>query len=508
MERSFNPACLPALLLFIPLCFSPLEGFFLVPLLASFLLLESQLSVLFVMATSRIGTITHHLKNDNFDHGNKSSSETKMAGTSQTKVFQLIPGVQSYDWGIKGATSSRVAQFASATEELRFKGEDDKPYAELWMGTHPSCPSRIILPSSDEKDQEYESLSNYLSQHPDLIGEKVAAKFSDEKPGSLPFLFKVLSVGKALSIQAHPDKALGKRLHEQRPDVYKDPNHKPEMAIALTAFRGFCGFRPLPEILHFVSKVEEFASLVNLSTADIEKAASYHEEADVKAMLKKIFANLMKSEPSSYEPLAAQLSERFAKGPVEGVDEKERKLVIKLSNEFPRDVGIFCTFLLNISSLNSGEALFLQANEPHAYLEGEILECMASSDNVVRAGLTPKLRDTETLINMCTYQSGSDRGRLSPTAWSKSQPSSVEALLYDPPIAEFSVVTIRLEKRSKVVNDGVDGPSILLVLDGEVEVEGLKLKRGQLAFIGAGVKVEIANVGEEEVGLARAFVEV
>ncbi|EST06768.1 Mannose-6-phosphate isomerase, type I [Kalmanozyma brasiliensis GHG001] len=419
------------------------------------------------------------------------------------KVFQLIPGVQSYDWGIVGDTS-RVAQFASATPQLNFKPENNKPYAELWMGTHPSMPSKVILPSTSN----HEALSSHLAAHPELIGEKVTNKFADEAPGSLPFLFKVLSVGKALSIQAHPDKELGKRLHKQRPDVYKDPNHKPEMAIALTAFRGFCGFRPLSEITGFIKGVPEFAQLVQVDPAELE---SVSDENDVKKRLKTIFSNLMNSPAASYEPLASQLSERFAAGSVEGVPETERQLVVKLSAEFPKDIGIFCTFLLNISSLQPGQALFLQANEPHAYLEGEILECMASSDNVVRAGLTPKLRDTETLVEMCTYQSGSDRGRLKGVKWGKVKGEGVEALLYDPPIEEFSVVTMQVGEGSTAKNDGVDGPSIVLVLEGEVEVkesgDKVRLSKGQLAFVGAGASVEITNVGKGEAALARAFVE-
>ncbi len=261
--------------------------------------------------------------------------------------------------------------------------------------------------------------------------------------------------------------------------MYKDPNHKPEMAIALTAFRGFCGFRPLEEIIGFVEAVEEFAELVKVDPETLSKAAAGGEEKQVKATLKEVFANLMTAPAEKYEPLAAQLSTRFAKGQVKGVPETERKLVLKLSDEFPGDIGIFCTFLLNISTLNPGEALFLQANEPHAYLEGEILECMASSDNVVRAGLTPKLRDTDTLIEMCTYQSGSDRGRLQGEAWSKSKPESGSSA-YDPPIEEFSVVTTKLGQGEEVVNDAVDGPSIVLVLEGEVEVveKGGKRKRG------------------------------
>ena len=466
--------------------------------LASFCLssIKTSSHCFLLMANDRLDIISHHLNSDTINID------------TMSKIFQLIPGVQSYDWGIKGASASRVAQCASATRQLNFTAEENRPYAELWMGTHPSLPSKVVL----RVTEEYEVLSEYLAKHPELVGKKVAEKFSDEKKGCLPFLFKVLSVGKALSIQAHPDKELGKRLHGERPDVYKDPNHKPEMAIALTAFRGFCGFRPLSEIIAYIKSVPQFAELVQLSDEDLDKAANVTEEREVKQVLKTIFGNLMNSSPSSYEPLAEQLAERYRAGKADaGVGEEERNLVLKLAEEFPRDVGIFCTFLLNIFTLQPGEALFLQANEPHAYLEGEILECMASSDNVVRAGLTPKLRDTETLISMCTYQSGSDRGRLEPVQWNKATAKGEgEALLYDPPIEEFSVVT--MDVRGKMRNEAVDGPSILLVLEGEVvaveeegEEERLRLKKGQLAFVGAGVAVEICGDGAK---LARAFVEV
>ena len=56
---------------------------------------------------------------------------------------------------------------------------------------------------------------------------------------------QVLSVAKALSIQAHPDKALAERLHAEQPQHYKDDNHKPEMALALTPFEALCSFVPL-----------------------------------------------------------------------------------------------------------------------------------------------------------------------------------------------------------------------------------------------------------------------
>ena len=213
------------------------------------------------MVRDRIDALSHHLSDQ--------PKASKMS--TPARVFQLIPGVQSYDWGIQGSKEPRVAQFAAATKQLNFTADNDKPYAELWMGTHPSMPSRII-PNDASASSKFAPLAEYLTQHPELIGDRVRAKFSDDEPGALPFLFKVLSVGKALSIQAHPDKALGKKLHAQRPDVYKDPNHKPEMAIALTPFRGFCGFRPLAEIVEYIKNVPELAQLVQLSDDELARA--------------------------------------------------------------------------------------------------------------------------------------------------------------------------------------------------------------------------------------------
>lgn len=133
-------------------------------------------------------------------------------------VYPLIPGVQSYDWGVPGRDADcLVAQYAEATPELQFQREDEKPYAELWMGTHPSCPSKLLLP-----DGSTPLLTDYLREHRDLVGEDIASKFAmDSSRGALPFLFKVLSISKALSIQAHPDQTLAAQLHKDKPTMYK-----------------------------------------------------------------------------------------------------------------------------------------------------------------------------------------------------------------------------------------------------------------------------------------------
>lgn len=122
-------------------------------------------------------------------------------------VFQLAAGAQNYDWG-KIGPSSKVAQYAEHSPG--FALDTTKPYAELWMGTHPTLASKLMSTG--------ETLKDHLKRNPNLLGEGVRKKF----PGDdLPFLFKVLAIGKALSIQAHPDKKLAEKLHAERPNIYK-----------------------------------------------------------------------------------------------------------------------------------------------------------------------------------------------------------------------------------------------------------------------------------------------
>ena len=207
-------------------------------------------------------------------------------------------------------------------------------------------------------------------------------------------------MGKALSIQAHPDKELAALLHKAHPDVYRDPSHKPEMAIALTEFEMLCGFRPIEQIEEFFKDVP------------VLKGIGFKD-------LKTSFTALMNSDPSITKKHYAHL-----KNPKNEVD----KLFLRLWDQYPGDIGCLCVYFLNYIKLKPGEAVFMAANEPHAYLKGDCLEVMACSDNVVRAGLTPKPRDVDTLCKMLTYK--------------VHNPSDIiicPSLIYAPPVEEFAV---------------------------------------------------------------------
>ncbi|GAA5926896.1 uncharacterized protein JCM15063_000399 [Sporobolomyces koalae] len=421
---------------------------------------------------------------------------------SASTVFELVCGAQSYDWGKLGKDQSKVSHFAQGLPNFEY--DEEKPYAELWMGTHPSCPSTLLKSGED--------LKQYLSAHPELLGNKVVDKFGKD----LPFLFKVLAIRKALSIQAHPDKKLAQRLFDEKPDIYKDPNHKPEMAVALTEFSGFCGFRPPKQIASFLASVPEFSAVLGSSVSDtfqsrFAQSASPSEE-DKKQGLKEMFTALMKADDKLVKEQVEKLLAGLAQ--TKGIEQEEKDLIETLNKDFPGDVGIFCTFVLNIVRLKPGEAVFLKANEPHAYLDGDIMECMATSDNVVRAGLTPKLRDVPTLTTMLTYTSSPPAEQILPPV---SFRSTRHTTLYDPPIDEFSVLLTVLQEGENEEFEPIEGPSILIFTEldggkgqaqlaaGAGQAEEIK-REGQVFFVAAGQEITI-KATKGRVVAYRAFVE-
>jgi len=153
----------------------------------------------------------------------------------------------------------------------------------------------------------------------------------------------------------------------------------------------------------------------------------------------------------------------------------------------------------------------LGAGEPHAYISGECIECMANSDNVIRAGLTPKLRDIPNLVSNLTYiASPSSKHVVNPISVSQSSVST----LYDPPIPEFSVIQVKLPSGGKECHDEIRGPSIAIVTEGKgkvswgLESEGLDIGLGDVFFVGAETRIELEASGVGELVIYRAFVEI
>lgn len=270
------------------------------------------------------------------------------------------------------------------------------------MGTHPSGPSYVA--GTDI------TLASHLAAHPELIGEKVLSRFrgAGAAEGNLPFLFKVLAIEKALSIQTHPDKKTAEALHKEKPDVYKgrsntvchrfvlraelcaDANHKPEMALALTPFTAMCGFLPLAQIAAYLASTPEFAALIppSITTKFLSIASSADPTSpEAKTALKDLFSALMTAEEATFKARLADLVSRYESG---GASEQEagiKDLVVRLDSQFPGDIGVFCAFVLNYVKMQPGEAIFLAAGEPHAYVSGGA--CLPPSRRTVNAD-TPR----------------------------------------------------------------------------------------------------------------------
>ncbi|KAH7102195.1 mannose-6-phosphate isomerase [Auriculariales sp. MPI-PUGE-AT-0066] len=257
------------------------------------------------------------------------------------------------------------------------------------MGTHPALPGTI--------HDSGIPLLEHLRKHPELLGSA-----RETYQGDLPFLFKILSIRTALNIQAHPDKNFAKELHAKQLNVYKDPNHKPEMAFALTDL-------PFGIIAEYLQTVPQLARLVPASEVD---ACMAEQDAET---FKAVFASIMKADPSL---IKEQLNDLLLAIPA-SLEPSLPDLITEIESQYPGDVGAFCLFLLNIVRLSPGEAIFLSAGEPHIYISGaNFVECMATSDNVLRAGLTPKPRDPLSTTGTCQ--------------------------IYDPPVPEFSVLSTQL----------------------------------------------------------------
>ena len=141
------------------------------------------------------------------------------------------------------------------------------------------------------------------------------------------------------------------------------------MTIALTPFTGFCGFRPLSEISHFLSTVPELANLLG-SSAQAFQTSFAKSPSEGKEALKQLFTTLMNSREEDIAAQAELLVDRAKNDGSFGEDEELAKLLVQLDLQFPKDVGLFCAFFLNYVKLNPGEAMFLRARDVHAYISG------------------------------------------------------------------------------------------------------------------------------------------
>lgn len=399
------------------------------------------------------------------------------------RVLPLKCSVQCYDWG-KVGNASRVAQLAH--NNLGIEIEANKPYAELWIGTHPKGPATL--------KESGALLSDWLAENQWAMGD--CCKTANQKQVNLPFLLKVLSVKSALSIQAHPDKALAERLHDSDPANYPDDNHKPEICVALTRFEGLAGFVPLQQLATSLDTVPELRALIGQVTSQtlIDYVREHPDDAvrggghgQGTALLKDVYRQLMTANSVAVQEQTTSLVERLGNMDEARLSDADA-VALRLHRDYPHDIGVFCAYLLNHVALSTGQSFYLAPNEPHAYLSGDCVECMASSDNVVRAGLTPKFKDLTTLLNMLTYNYGpAPDQRFAPTSVSE------HTTLFDPPAPEFSVAVVTVKANQTAVLPPINGPGVLLAVNGETSLvdHDVLMTEGSVVFVAAHTEVEV-----------------
>ena len=295
---------------------------------------------------------------------------------------------QNYDWGKRGRDST-VAKLKSAGRFGVSLIDSEMPYAELWMGTHPSGPARI------SSSNQY--LLDWLQANPSAVGRVPEGYTGND----LPFMFKVLSINTALSIQAHPDKALAQELHAKYPNIYKDPNHKPEMAIALTPFEAMSGFRPVEEIKENLVRFPELRHIIGEDVCEqfLAFEGEKNNEYGFSVMLQVLFRRFMECDDDIAQYQVTQLVTRISevRSPAPRTSRSRttstvsssgsgggddtctsffseetyvKSLIVRLNKDYPADRGALCPLLLNCLRLAEGEAFFMGPNEPHAYISG------------------------------------------------------------------------------------------------------------------------------------------
>lgn len=372
--------------------------------------------------------------------------------------FPMENIIQDYVWGSRTAISELFA----------IKNPGNKHQAEIWMGTHSNGCSKIMI-NGDEN-----FLSDFINQdRPSILTVHTQAQF-----GELPYLFKILSAGDALSIQVHPSKEQAEIgfAKEELAGIprtaanrnYKDPNHKPELVYALTSYQAMNGFREYDEIIALFKKVN-ISAIQELVNAFAEEPNSNGLEAFFSAIML----------------LQGEVKESSIKALIEYANANKEdelfKLILELSTQHFGDIGLFSPLMLNVITLQPGEAMFLYACTPHAYLKGTGLEVMANSDNVLRAGLTPKYIDVEELVS-CTRFKATPFDSLYFTPEEKDG-----GLYYDIPVDDFKFSLFESVDNLMIYTQSAE---ILLALDSDVTLthqsgERQTISKGESLFVPA-----------------------
>lgn len=374
-------------------------------------------------------------------------------------IYPLKGVIKQYDWG--------GHRFIPELLQLHHTG--NKPFAEFWMGVHPGGESQVLNDAGD-----WEALSHYS--------------------GRLPFLFKVLDVREMLSIQVHPSKEAAERefARENAEGIpleaphrnYKDDNHKPELMVALGDFWLLHGFKTQEELVYTLLNVAELRELLPIFNkggyAGLYRHIMEMPQAGVDRILR---------------PLVENISNVYQNGEPDRWDEDywAARAAQTFSRDGHIDRGIFSIYFFNLVHLKKGEGVFQAAGVPHAYLEGRNAEIMASSDNVLRGGLTSKHIDVPELMKHIRFEA------TAPEVLT-GDPGNSGEIIYKAPVADFALGVYRL-KRGESVTIHTHSPEIWLITEGEAMVmesgKKLPLQYGSpVIFVSPGLNPSLSAITE------------
>ncbi len=383
-------------------------------------------------------------------------------------VYPLHGAIRAYAWGSRTAIAELQGRSAPA----------EGPEAELWLGAHPGDSSTVSGP-----DGPVELLKLITDDPAGQLGADVAESFGPR----LPYLMKVLAAGAPLSLQAHPDAEYAREAfarQEADPDApknYTDANHKPEMLVALTQFEALCGFRA-PQV-----SAEVLAELALPQLAPVILAL---REGDLAAAVR-----LLLTWPEGERgALIEAVSEAARKVPSDHGNAPSFTLAVDLARHYPGDPGVLVALLLNLVWLTPGQAIWMPAGNLHAYLGGLGVELMASSDNVLRGGLTPKRVDVDELLKVLRFEVLEDP-LLHPTEIGPGVTS------WKVPVPDFELYRVTLAEDRPPAELPGRGPRIILGASGDVHVgEGhgvpVEVRPGEAAYAPAGAgPLTAAGVG-------------
>ncbi len=378
-------------------------------------------------------------------------------------MYKLTGKVQHYAWG----------GTAYIPALLGINNTAQQPYAEYWMGAHNSNPS--IVQWNENKGMALNELIK--EDAPEWLGEKVARQF-----GELPYLFKVLDVKDMLSIQVHPSKAEAEKGFARENEAgiplnaphrnYKDDNHKPEVMLALSEFWLLHGFKEKKLLLQTLQQTEAFKILLPV----FEKEGYY-------GLYKQVMELPQATVDGMLEPLLHQSEPLYKANQLSKSDPAYwacKTVTSHNGNYTGIDRGVFSIYFFNIVQLHPGQAIFQGAGVPHAYLEGQNIELMSNSDNVLRGGLTPKHIDVPELLKHTLFEG------IVPQIMNGEEKEA--ETVYHCPVPDFEVSKIMPDKQTTYRHTAFSA-EILLIAEGEADmatpVQTLHLKKGESVLVGA-----------------------